>query len=711
MVGFSDENLNPVLVAISWLSSLTTNVATGTENMVAHHASLPAPPDSTHLSSSIGPVRTQGRRSKGGDSAKHPYTVQQLKEECKSWELKCTGLKKELLDQLAQHGFTMLSTSNTPHQSPRQDSGPTPSTLGCTTLPWTTFTPPPQVPAFQEVDDNSDLLQSARSLDSEQVVKDVAELVQSFEEGFGFGHGDEDDDEDEAGKENEMDIDEDETIEECTSDDVMRRKSGRVTEQAVIAQWKSSLKKIMTMLGHVHGAMTPPSNTILDQELQPEQFNEITAAIFSQNQATTLNQGDEVINLPMTCLRPYHANIPDFHFSNGQCLIGALSIQLQYMFDQEHLCSKQLLMFRKTVDKGFTGDAFGKMYQNFLDRTSVTTKKKTHLACQTMPTILEDMGVPSDQAVVALAGFAVGKSYSVPWASVDVPIELQKRVFPFVEGALVCLQESRSSNEGTYNFLRLLVELWPFFWRQPPGGKGAVIQFPGSVSASINCHAGEAIVPSRVLENNNQNVHMSLPPSSPVLHPVPCWLFDLDCLSSQIPISLFSSPTRVSNLPLPSFSKQTDIFIPYVLDINQKTYYVLPILPSLPSLSQPRSSHDFIIPSPTAYTPQVLPTFEKSETNWQSIFSKSEGTVLDDIGRLPPLRLIENKWGSLKNSTMGKGRLPSWRPCNDAKRIETMIMERQSSDDMIQALEAWHQELTGSKTINALHSTLQIKKK
>ncbi len=104
------------------------------------------------------------------------------------------------------------------------------------------------------------------------MVKDVAELVQSFEEGFGLGHGDEDEDEDEAedeaGKENEMDIDEYETIEECTSDDVVRatsgistksfqppavakatewadeyilqtrRKSGRVTEQAVIAQWK-----------------------------------------------------------------------------------------------------------------------------------------------------------------------------------------------------------------------------------------------------------------------------------------------------------------------------------------------------------------------------------------------------------------------------------------------------------------------------------------
>ncbi len=100
------------------------------------------------------------------------------------------------------------------------------STSGSTTLSML----PPQVPAFQEVNNNFDLLQSARSLDSEQVVKDVAELVQSFEEGFSLGHGDENDDEDEAGKENEMDIDEYETIKENTSDDVVKATSGISTK-------------------------------------------------------------------------------------------------------------------------------------------------------------------------------------------------------------------------------------------------------------------------------------------------------------------------------------------------------------------------------------------------------------------------------------------------------------------------------------------------
>ncbi|KAK0438855.1 uncharacterized protein EV420DRAFT_1585393 [Desarmillaria tabescens] len=321
-------------------------------------------------------------------------------------------------------------------QSSQQVSGPSAPTISLCT----TFTSP-QVPAFQEVDDDSDLIQAARSLNSDQVVKDAAELMESFEEGFSLGHGHGDEcDEDEAG---DVEIGEAETSEEC-SDNVARaratssigttsfqpsaaaqatgwadeyilqtrRKSGQVTEQAVIAQWKqwipqaihdglvhndiqgapkqtnkrlsaSSLKKIMTMLGRVHGRQEDDNpdlkhsrpaansrtvefykaimiqaqrhhlqtedfdiakNTILDQELQPDQFSEITAAIFSQNQvptiikshfawtwqATTLNRGDEVINLPMSCLQPYHVNIPDFRFSNGQVSENGALLQLRF---------------------------------------------------------------------------------------------------------------------------------------------------------------------------------------------------------------------------------------------------------------------------------------------------------------------------------------------------------------------------------------------
>ncbi|KAK0449057.1 uncharacterized protein EV420DRAFT_789452 [Desarmillaria tabescens] len=235
--------------------------------------------------------------------------------------------------------------------------------------------------------------------------------------------------------------------------------------------------------------------------------------------------------------------------------------------------------------------------------------------------------------------------------------------------------------------------------KQPSGGKGAIIRFPCSASASVQHHAEESTVPLRALEND-QDVHMSSPPSSPTL--CPCQLFDSNLpFGNLIPVSPFCSPTRsasneVTTFPTLSSSRPTDIFIPYILNINQKTYYVLPILPLLPDQPQSRSSHDLIIPSLAAYSPQVLPTFKKSETNWQSVFSRvmdpvklwdcyvprslgdypdvksiwqswSEGAIIEDIGRLPPIQLIENKWGSLKNGTMGKGRLPSWRPRNDAK--------------------------------------------
>lgn len=39
-----------------------------------------------------------------------------------------------------------------------------------------------------------------------------------------------------------------------------------------------------------------------------------------------------------------------------------------------------------------TGDGLGKMYNTFLSHTTITSKKKTHLARRSLPTVLEDMG-------------------------------------------------------------------------------------------------------------------------------------------------------------------------------------------------------------------------------------------------------------------------------------------------------------------------------
>jgi hypothetical protein len=69
------------------------------------------------------------------------------------------------------------------------------------------------------------------------------------------------------------------------------------------------------------------------------------------------------------------------------------------------------------------------------------------------------------QAVTALAGFSVGEQYHVPWAEVDVPKELQIKLFPFVEGALADMKASTHINQGTINSLELLQQLRPFFWR------------------------------------------------------------------------------------------------------------------------------------------------------------------------------------------------------------------------------------------------------
>ena len=73
--------------------------------------------------------------------------------------------------------------------------------------------------------------------------------------------------------------------------------------------------------------------------------------------------------------------------------------------------------------------------------------------------------VLASQAVTALAGFYVGEQYRVPWATVDVPQDLAARIFPFVEPALISLKASEGVNLGTINFLELLQQLRPFFWR------------------------------------------------------------------------------------------------------------------------------------------------------------------------------------------------------------------------------------------------------
>ena len=49
-------------------------------------------------------------------------------------------------------------------------------------------------------------------------------------------------------------------------------------------------------------------------------------------------------------------------------------------------------MFGKTVGKPCSPDTLRKMYTTFLESTTIKLKKKLHLACRTMPALMEDMG-------------------------------------------------------------------------------------------------------------------------------------------------------------------------------------------------------------------------------------------------------------------------------------------------------------------------------
>ncbi|KAI9446918.1 hypothetical protein BJY52DRAFT_1193826 [Lactarius psammicola] len=168
-------------------------------------------------------------------------------------------------------------------------------------------------------------------------------------------------------------------------------------------------------------------------------------------QCTTLNRGDELVNLLLSCLQPYQLCVPEHMPINGRrpgvgrylfdvlslyhetkvpkpgkrepeynfvlphreplrCSIGALAILLHFVFDQEGLCAKTpgwdwscpstwrmiRLMFGKTVGRPCSPDTLRKMYTTFLEATTIKSKK-LHLARRTMPTVLEEMGVTMDE--------------------------------------------------------------------------------------------------------------------------------------------------------------------------------------------------------------------------------------------------------------------------------------------------------------------------
>ncbi|KAG1840362.1 hypothetical protein DFJ58DRAFT_92418 [Suillus subalutaceus] len=88
-------------------------------------------------------------------------------------------------------------------------------------------------------------------------------------------------------------------------------------------------------------------NTILDSHLFPEHFEQVKKSVFMHLtqlpsiikghqcwtwQCTTLNRGDELVNLPLSCIQPYKIFIPDYttadgrRSGSGQFFFGVLSL-------------------------------------------------------------------------------------------------------------------------------------------------------------------------------------------------------------------------------------------------------------------------------------------------------------------------------------------------------------------------------------------------
>jgi hypothetical protein len=129
-----------------------------------------------------------------------------------------------------------------------------------------------------------------------------------------------------------------------------------------------------------------------------------------------------------------------------------------------------------------------------------------------------------------------------------------------------------------------------------------------------------------------------------------------------------------------------------------RSFYVLPLSPMMPA--DFRSGRDLIIPSAEAFCNPVttsvmeFPLFTTRNCSWSSIFEMvkqprflwaswhpgnigeyrsikelwaawHEGTIIDGIGQMPPLQLVEEEWGGTKDRMTNAGRRQTWRPHND----------------------------------------------
>ncbi|KAF8590847.1 hypothetical protein K439DRAFT_1611762 [Ramaria rubella] len=573
-------------------------------------------------------------------------------------------------------------------------------------------------------------------------------------------------------------------------------------------------------------------NTILDYSLFPEQFRQIEHAIFHLNQlpsiikshfawnwqCATIIRGDELISLPMSCLQPHQIHIPDYltpdgrRSGTGKWCTGVLSLYYESKVKKPgHLLErlpdwdwtrastwrKHKLMFGRKVEEPLKSGGMLGMYTTFLRGTSIKSDKKQHLARRSVPTKIGEMGVPTDDidaigdwqgntrhevyslkipkaGITVLAGFYVGENYNVPWTAVEVPLGLQARIFAFAEAALANIKCTPTPNQGTVNFLELLIYLRPFLWRlaaslyqvypncpvftwiaslNPKADRDvqtwyhvwpklreakeaemceAISQAAGftesaTQSAFIAISRHQQDLREQLEEQDLQpqvQSHISSSPASSPLYPL------VEPQSPQTPWSIQHPGDSVEAQQVPNItlslqptsgtSGLNSQLVPRQVSHAQVRYTVLPLSPGP---TAPCTPHDYILPSPAAFsgssTIGVEPHYPKFGRlcTWQTLLELIcdpygrgtvgaqihlvEGALVDGVGQKAPLQMVERQWGAKKNLVTKKGHQQTWRPTSDTNvrkkwhqfmaivnRIQAKIDKGKSSTDAVAALDA-----------------------
>ena len=165
-----------------------------------------------------------------------------------------------------------------------------------------------------------------------------------------------------------------------------------------------------------------------------------------------------------------------------------------------------------------------------------------------------------------------------------------------------------------------------------------------------------------------------------------------------------SLPVQTSPLPVPSNGRVYPLQISNTLNpattisASNHIYHILPLTPSAAHGQPVRTPHDLVLPPATAFSMSapMYPVFTTVDCTWQYILNRvvnlsalwssyapgslgdypdiksiwqmwDEGTYIENVGRKPAVRLIDERWGNLESQETHKRKYSSWRPRNDTK--------------------------------------------